>query len=418
MNENKQEGLKYILFIGIPVIIILGVLGAYYYTTSPITILSKTINELYHQIDKIETKEMDTNIYENPFQIKMNASFQTDLKELKEIQKYNYNIELGLDYSKEYMELLLGMKEKEKEIIEATFYQFQNKQYVKSEKLFDKMLEVNNNVPWNEMFDLEDLKQNENTMDVETTKEILKEIKNIFIKSLDKKYISREKKDITIDNSKIKTTKITYLLNKENQEYTKTYLTNQIKQDKKLMEKIAKITKKTEEDIKESLEEWKNNKIEEDYQIELYTEGINQNVIEIILRENKDEIINYINYKEINRITYKDELSLSFKEINENKINLDYEIKKENITGSLEITTNDGENLNNMDIYLKMNSKEFNGEIKLNIEISSKQLEIPDWEDAKNIEDLTSSEVQTLFENLEKSLQGTFFYDLLEKNMM
>ena len=71
-----------------------------------------------------------------------------------------------------------------------------------------------------------------------------------------------------------------------------------------------------------------------------------------------------------------------------------------------------------MDIYLKMNSKEFNGEIKLNIEISSKQLEIPDWEDAKNIEDLTSSEVQTLFENLEKSLQGTFFYDLLEKNKM
>ena len=40
-DENKKESIKYLLFIGIPVLIVLSILGAYYQMTNPIMVLSK-----------------------------------------------------------------------------------------------------------------------------------------------------------------------------------------------------------------------------------------------------------------------------------------------------------------------------------------------------------------------------------------
>ena len=80
-EKNKGASLKYFLFIGIPVIIVLGVLGAYYQMTNPLKVLTKTINEIYNKVDNVLKEPIDYfNINETPYSINGNLSFKTDLE--------------------------------------------------------------------------------------------------------------------------------------------------------------------------------------------------------------------------------------------------------------------------------------------------------------------------------------------------
>lgn len=420
MLENKKEGIKYILFIGIPVIIILSVLGAYYYATNPMTILSKTINSLYSYVDKIDYPEKEKIDNEKPIVLNANIELDSNINELKDIQKYNYNIGIGLNTKKEYMEINLGMKEKEKEILTSSIYQIQNKQYIKSDQIFDKLIEVNEDAPWDNLFDLKNGEKITNTLDINNMKEILKELKDIFLESLDKKYISREKKDISINDKNIKTTKITYLLNQENQEYTKKFMVNKIKKNKKLLENLEKFLNTTEEEIIKSLDEWNETDSTEDYSIELYTEGLNQNVVKAaILENNKTEQIIFTNYNSKTNLNLNNEILLTFEDLTKEKINIKYELIKEKVKGSLEIETKEkNHQYHQYSIKTTFLANDINLEIKLELEIANKELITPNTSNAVSLKELTGEEMQTILENLENALKGTFLYDILDKNIM
>ena len=73
-KEFKGAGLKYFLFIGIPVIIVLGVLGAYYYATNPLTVLTKTINTTYEKINQMIKENEKT----DKININGNLTFNTN----------------------------------------------------------------------------------------------------------------------------------------------------------------------------------------------------------------------------------------------------------------------------------------------------------------------------------------------------
>lgn len=419
MLENKKEGIKYILFIGIPVIIILSVLGAYYYATNPMTILSKTINSLYSYVDKIDYPEKEKIDNEKPIVLNANIELDSNINELKDIQKYNYNIGIGLNTKKEYMEINLGMKEKEKEILTSSIYQIQNKQYIKSDQIFDKLIEVNEDAPWDNLFDLKNGEEITNTLDINNMKEILKELKDIFLESLDKKYISREKKDISINDKNIKTTKITYLLNQENQEYTKKFMVNKIKKNKKLLENLEKFLNTTEEEIIKSLDEWNETDSTEDYSIELYTEGLNQNVVKAAILENKTEQIIFTNYNSKTNLNLNNEILLTFEDLTKEKINIKYELIKEKVKGSLEIETKEkNHQYYQYSIKTTFLANDINLEIKLELEIANKELITPNTSNAVSLKELTGEEMQTILENLENALKGTFLYDILDKNIM
>jgi len=76
-EKNKSASLKYFLFIGIPVIIVLGVLGAYYQMTNPLKVLTKTINEVYNKVDNVLKEPIDYfNINETPYSINGNLNYK------------------------------------------------------------------------------------------------------------------------------------------------------------------------------------------------------------------------------------------------------------------------------------------------------------------------------------------------------
>lgn len=419
MNEQqiKGAGLKYILFIGIPVIIILGVLGAYYQMTNPIQILNKTINVAYKNVDSLfDNLEESENLNDTPFEWKGNLDFKTDLdlSEIENLQSYNYDFNIIADLKQEFVSLKLGINEENNKLIDANFYQIGNEQYIESKDIFDNILKIpDTEKSFNEIFDFSDfykITQNEN---IEDTRYLLKQLKEAFEKTLNKKFITREKTDITINGRKIKTTKITYLLNEENQKNTMKIMSEELSKDQKFIEILAKFNNTTEEEIKKMI----NNDFtyKKDYTINIYTEGFNQNVVRISLLENAVEQITYLSDDSNKIINIQNDFIITLKQLTENEIKLDYNIKSSNISGTLNIVAENEK----MDYFITLNSSDINLTLNLKTVINfGIEIEKPDISSAIDIEDLSPSEVRNILENIEEILENTFFYDLMDRNIM
>lgn len=418
VKENKGSGLKYFLFIGIPVIIILGVLGVYYHLTNPLNVLTNTINTAYESMDKlIQEEEQNFNILENPTQIIGNLKFNTNanLNGLEELQDYNYDFNLGLDYKQKQIKLGLGINKDSSKIIDGTIYLLNDKQYLESSKIFNGLVNLSNSEPTNPFDTL--IIENDFNINGKEAKIILKKLKEIFVESLDSKYLSREKADITIDNDTIKTTKITYLLNEENQKRTINFMAEKMKNDKELVENLAKVLNKTQEEILEDLKQTQENyEFQEEIKLILYAEGLKQNVIRISTMKNSEEILNFIHYKNKNTLTIENDVTFTFNTIEENKIDLDFIIKDENINGKIKVETTE-EMAGNL--FLSIKSPEINLDLDMDLAIKiNEQLEIPSTANAKRFEEFTNEELVEILTNLEQALEGTIFYNLLESNIM
>lgn len=419
MNEQqiKGAGLKYILFIGIPVIIILGVLGAYYQMTNPIQILNKTINVAYKNVDSLfDNLEERGNLNDTTFEWKGNLDFKTDLdlSEIENLQRYNYDFNIITDLKQEFVSLKLGINEENNKLIDANFYQIGNEQYIESKDIFDNILKLpDTEESFNEIFDFSDfykITQNEN---IEDTRYLLKQLKEAFEKTLNKKFITREKTDITINGRKIKTTKITYLLNEENQKNTMKIMSEELSKDQKFIEILAKFNNTTEEEIKKMI----NNDFtyKKDYTINIYTEGFNQNVVRISLLENAVEQITYLSDDSNKIINIQNDFIITLKQLTENEIKLDYNIKSSNISGTLNIVAENEK----MDYFITLNSSDINLTLNLKTVVNyGIEIEKPDISSAIDIEDLSPSEVRNILENIEEILENTFFYDLMDRNIM
>ena len=421
-NENKSATWKYILFIGIPVILVLGLLGYYYHLTNPLIVFTKVIDNAYEKIDTFITNdESDINITDSPFILKGNASFKTenDWNGLEDLQKYNYQFQLGLDYQKEQMNLEVGIKEQEKVLLIANLFQKKNQLYVACEQLLNNIIKINNA----ESLNFKDLKELENInfqTNQEDTKYILKRLKEILIKSLDKKYINREKTDININGENVKTTKIIYNLNQENQKRTINYIADEILKDETLLEKIAKFTNNTKEEIKKQLKDKKQINVTDDIKIILYTEGLNQNLIRATLNENTKDIISYIDYQNKKTIYIQNDVILTLKNIQKGQIEINYELTEEQATGTIKIKENQEQNDKRTGtIFLSLSSSELTGEFNLDYEyIRNQELKLPNTNQSVNMEDLSSEEILTILEKLQKIFKDTIFFKLFESNIM
>lgn len=421
-DENKKESIKYLLFIGIPVLIVLSILGAYYQMTNPIMVLSKTINTAYKSIDSllIENNNIQ-DINKTPISIQGNLTFKTDLdlNGYENLQDFNYDLNLNLDLQKEFASLGLGIKEEDKQIIEGTLYQIGTEQYLESKTLIDEIIKLpEKGLEFKKLFNfqnlnIETIKQKSNDI-----KYILKATKEAFDKSLDKQYIKREKTDITINGRQIKTTKISYLLDKENQERTWKKMSKELQKDQEFIKVFADLSNITEEQVKEKLNQ--NFNYQHDYSIIIYTEGWNQNVVKVSLLENTFEQISYINYENNQIISFQNDVIFTIKENKNNIFEMDYNIKSANIKGTIKTSIQE-KNKKEQDgtFYFKIQSSDINLEINLTFNSKMNQeIQIPNTDHAKDSTKLSPDEIRAINEKLEKVLKDTFLLKIIEKNIM
>jgi len=413
-KEFKGAGLKYFLFIGIPVIIVLGVLGAYYYATNPLTVLTKTINTTYEKINQMIKENEKT----DKININGNLTFNTNanLLEYESLKDYTYNFNLGIDSTQKILKLGLGMYDQNQNIIDASLYQIEKKQYLESKKIYPNLLEL----PEVETFtDFESF--NQNNYSSEDIKIILKKLKDALISTLDEKYISREKKDIKIQNNTIKATKITYLLNKENQERTTHLLKDKILNDGELVEKISKFLNKTIEETKKEIQTNLDNfKYEEDIEINLYTESLKQNVVKIEIESSTEKILTIENYKNNQSINIDNTIKLDILNMSDEKKEINYQIINSNINGKIKIETKyTNRQESQIKVFFSITYQDTTIDLNMDMNVYSQEdITIPDLENSKNVEDLTNEEILEIYTNLENALKDTIFYNLIEQTIM
>ena len=405
LNEkNNSSGIKYFLFLGVPVMIILTVLGAYYYTTNPMTILTISIEKNFETIGNFldhQSLNINTNI---PYEITGNIQLKNSQNNMINFEKYNYNFTLEKDQNKEYFSFLFGINENETNIINAKLFQLEKKQYLISEKLFQGILDVTpeNNVN-------PDLFLKNQNLDLETIKIILQKYKNILIETLDEKYVKREKTDLYINNDKVKTTKVSYLLNEENQAKTMDKIKEKILNDEELLQAMAKIQNTDQETIKNNISEMKLN-YKSDIEIAIYTEGLKQNVIQYDIKEKNQNIITYSNYKD-KMLNISDQILLYLQEINQNKIKIDFQLLQSELSGSINLDLYENEeNEKKETINIILNTKNTTFNIDINLQYQVKEnIEVPEIKNTKEIQSLTEQERNDILIKIQEIINPFFF---------
>lgn len=407
LKENKGAGLKYFLFIGIPVIIVLGILGAYYYATNPMNVLIKTINKTHESLNNLINDEES----KNQAKISGNISFKTNQNwnGLEELQNYDYDFLLAIDKDKKQLKMGLGMNKDQSTILDFFLYMLNGKQYLESTKVYEKILEL----PETQTLQTDVYQSKYNSADLKT---IIRKCKDYLVESLNKDYIHREKTDININNETIKTTKITYLLDKENQKRTLKYLENKILADDELLTILSNIQEKDKNTIKDEIQKTFNNyTYTDDYKINLFTESLKQNVIHITVVKDKENIISITNYNNEKSINLEDELEIHLVNQTDKELELNYLFKNEKITGKIKIEKENQKR----NIIFRMNQNA--NEIEFNITYEIKydtSIDIPNITNSKKIDELSGEETLEIFNKLENILKDTIFYKLIEKNIL
>ncbi len=405
LNEkNNSSGIKYFLFLGVPVMIILTVLGAYYYTTNPMTILTISIEKNFETIGNFldhQSLNINTNI---PYEITGNMQLKNSQNNIIDFEKYNYNFTLEKDQNKEYFSFLFGINENETNIVNAKLFQLEKKQYLIGEKLFQGILDVTpeNNVN-------PDLFLKNQNLDLETIKIILQKYKNILIETLDEKYVKREKTDLYINNDKVKTTKVSYLLNEENQAKTMDKIKEKMLNDEELLQAMAKIQNTDQETIKNNISEMKLN-YKSDIEIGIYTEGLKQNVIQYEIKEKNQNIITYSNYKD-KMLNISDQILLYLQEINQNKIKIDFQLLQSELSGSINLDLYENEeNEKKETINIILNTKNTTFNIDINLQYQVKEnIEVPEIKNTKEIQSLTEQERNDILIKIQEIINPFFF---------
>lgn len=409
--NNQKAGLKYFLFIGIPVILILGILGTYYYITNPLTLITKTINTGYEQIEKLLNDQIaDYNTIEMNGNLTINSN---NIKELEELNKYNFDISMGIDLQKEITNLGFGMKKEQEEILNVNFYNIEEKIFLESTKLYDKLIELPTDNFIHETTN-KNITKNEN-------KTLIKKSKDFFIASLNENYIEREKVDIKIDNDIVKTTKITYLLDEKNQKRTLEFLIEKMLNDQEYLEILSKIRNCDKNDTITYLKQLKQNfNWQQDYQMNIFTEGLKQNIIKISLTETKENIITYQNYKNQKTINILDNLTLILNKTKKEDLDIDYTLKEEKINGKIKSSLKEtNQNQWESTFNITINYLDYNLDIHLDSTTKTEEtIKSPNTENSIKYEELTQEEMLDIFIKLENILKDTFLYQAIENNIM
>lgn len=286
----KSVGVVPIVTIGVIAIVLVAAVVITISISSPKSVFKNAINSVYKgantAIDGYETYLKDYDITENPLLISGDFKLETNVEELDDynLNKLSLEYNAGIDYKKEIISLgasLKGSKEK----IELNAQMLENGLYVTS-SLFDEVLKLDSDFV-SELgldIDFEELKeeiktaQKEYDTNPETYEYIVKTIRNALSKSIDQKYMEKEKDEIEVLNKELKVTKYSYILDEDAVQDLVKNMVEYLLEDKDFTKTLADACGVDKKDIKELLKEMKSEakdiELDDEISINIYTRGI------------------------------------------------------------------------------------------------------------------------------------------------
>lgn len=441
-KEKNKKGKAKFLIIGFLVIIAIAIglyVGYKKLNNDPLGIYKDTINGIYRKLNGVlkdaENKNMELDINEDPVTIDLKAKLDSNMIELKNFTGLDYRVSLGIDLKNKKMNTNLNIEENNNSLLNLALSIINNNIYV---NVFDKVIDLGKR----DIFSNFNINSDSVKVDYDNYDYILKELKDILIKSLDKNKFKMEDANITINNKEYKGKKAIYNLDQENIERTLKFFRKSILKDTKLMEAIAESFNITSDELSSMLEEEIDYTSFEDIIINLYTDKFNNLIAGSIEIQNEGIInfdyidndlnINFDSDEDILKLQIKDNLititykendielfKISLEENNNNlKIPFTFNIENDNVYGSLEF--------NNIKTSKNSASAEIKFSVKANIEgedidltltgsysLSSADIKTIDPTGSEKLEDISEEEAIELFSKLSNILAKFGLEDLM-----
>ena len=428
--KPKKKKTKAII-LSILIIIAIGIglfVGYQKLTSNPLSIYKKAVNNTYKLLngyieDAANKIEFALEPLEEPFTINMDFTVNSNMEELAILKDYEYHLSAGLDYPKEQLYLDLGIKNENQEGLSLLLAYLNEHAYLESEEIFDRILDLGTSE-----FSFSEMNLEIERVDYKDLQIILKEMKDIINNSFDEDKFSIKDESINLNGEDIKAKRITYLLDEENMKRTLEYIQSEMLKNDELIKVLASVSGLTEEELRNTLEEEINLDGFTETKINLYVNGINNNIIAGNLMEEEEVLIRFTNQDKLD-ILIGDEYEFMTITKKDNKIDFSYNSYGEEILGFM-INSNDdsielsirAHDTNDVTLNLKMSnlastavtfganvtlgltvedeSSSVDLELDGTISIDKNDLDMPDTSNSIDINSLTEEEINTIYENL------------------
>lgn len=378
-SGSSKNGLA-VAIIGILVLLILGGLGIWYYTTNKADVMiNKIIDKVFDGVT-FKNEENSEITYDLSLNIK---SENLESEALDIINNTKIKGSIYINSKDKYTLINLGVTYEDKELLSFDAYYNDNTIYLQEKSIYDKYVSIN--VP-------EELQTEINNMYTINEKDInivKKGIKNALKNALKEETFIKEKVDTNINGKSTKANSLKLIINDENRKEILTKISKYLKDNDEFLDSMSNLTDSTSQEIFNSLES-----LTENYTntyttttVILYTTGITNELSKVDIKSEQNE-------KEVSRVVCESD------------------------TCDIQII-NDGEQMN-MNILMNETSStiKINGKmgkddvsLTLNLKENYNKKGAPKINESVNIDEISEEDMNTIMTNLGEKEEIKYFIE-------
>lgn len=378
-SGSSKNGLA-VAIIGILVLLILGGLGVWYYTTNKADVMvNKIIDKVFDGVT-FKNEENSEITYDLSLNIK---SENLESEALDIINNTKIKGSIYINSEDKYTLINLGATYEDKELLSFDAYYNDNTIYLQEKSIYDKYVSIN--IP-------EELQTEINNMYTINEKDInivKKGIKNALKNALKEETFIKEKVDTNINGKNTKANSLKLIINDENRKEILTKISKYLKDNDEFLDSMSNLTDSTSQEIFNSLES-----LTENYTntyttttVILYTTGITNELAKVDIKSEQNE-------KEVSRVVCESD------------------------TCDIQII-NDGEQMN-MNILMNETSStiKINGKmgkddvsLTLNLKENYNKKGAPKINESVNIDEISEEDMNTIMTNLVEKEEIKYFIE-------
>ncbi|MEF2690877.1 MAG: hypothetical protein U0N10_05745 [Bacilli bacterium] len=378
-SGSSKNGLA-VAIIGILVLLILGGLGIWYYTTNKADVMvNKIIDKVFDGVT-FKNEENSEITYDLSLNIK---SENLESEALDIINNTKVKGSIYINSKDKYTLINLGAIYEDKELLSFDAYYNDNTIYLQEKSIYDKYVSIN--IP-------EELQTEINNMYTINEKDInivKKGIKNALKNALKEETFIKEKVDTNINGKNTKANSLKLIINDENRKEILTKISKYLKDNDEFLDSMSNLTDSTSQEIFNSLES-----LTENYTntyttttVILYTTGITNELAKVDIKSEQNE-------KEVSRVVCESD------------------------TCDIQII-NDGEQMN-MNILMNETSStiKINGKmgkddvsLTLNLKENYNKKGAPKINESVNIDEISEEDMNTIMTNLGEKEEIKYFIE-------
>ena len=378
-SGSSKNGLA-VAIIGILVLLILGGLGIWYYTTNKADVMvNKIIDKVFDGVT-FKNEENSEITYDLSLNIK---SENLESEALDIINNTKIKGSIYINSKDKYTLINLGATYEDKELLSFDAYYNDNTIYLQEKSIYDKYVSIN--IP-------EELQTEINNMYTINEKDInivKKGIKNALKNALKEETFIKEKVDTNINGKSTKANSLKLIINDENRKEILTKISKYLKDNDEFLDSMSNLTDSTSQEIFNSLES-----LTENYTntyttttVILYTTGITNELAKVDIKSEQNE-------KEVSRVVCESD-TCDIQIINDGE-QMNMNILMNETSSTIKINGKMGED----DVSLTLNLKE-----------NYNKKDAPKINESVNIDEISEEDMNTIMTNLGEKEEIKYFIE-------